>query len=335
VPEPTGASGSPPVGSAPPTPEATEPGARPPARTDSTCDDLAAPGAFDAAFSAPLDLVDATRTGERIGTFIADDWFARQAGGIACEWQSAQTLVTSEGVYDYQGVRLLLIPASDAQWGSFAAVESPGSTQITVCGAAAECRLDAYTDAGWWLSLSGYSGVDEIPGATAVDAFYGVLAIVAGLPAPAPALASPATIGSECATVLTPAQAAASIGESAPAVVEERGFESIGATARDAVGGSECIWSAADGFTPVATVTVLPGGAWAMAESVDAYGSAEAVSLAGSDAGGWFRPQVDTTGFDFAIDGTWVNIAASDRAEPGDARATILAIAAAIIENAG
>jgi hypothetical protein len=110
---------------------------------------------------------------------------------------------------------------------------------------------------------------------------------------------------------------------------------SLGSTARDAIGGSECFWSTSDWVTPVATVTVLPGGAWAMAEAVAAYGGAEAVELAGSDSGGWFRPQVEANGFDFAIDGTWVNISASDRSEEGDSRGVILTIAAAIIANAG
>lgn len=334
VPTP-GASETPSTSPAPPAPQVAEPGARPTARTDATCDELAAPGVFDSLFTAPVSLVDASRTGERIGTIIVDQWFARQVGGIACEWQSAQSLVTSEGLYDYQGVQLLLIPATDAQWEPFAAAEVPGGTRLSECGSSPECRLEAHTGNGWWLSLWGYSVVAEIPEDPALDAFDGVLAAVAALAAPAAATPVDSSRWTDCSSVLTGAQAAASIGESSPAVFVERGFVSLGTTARDAVGGSECIWTGADGFTPIATVTVLPGGAWAMTESVAAYGGAEPVELAGSDSGGWFRPQVESNGLDFAIDGTWVNIAASDRAVAGDSRDVILSVAAAIISNAG
>jgi hypothetical protein len=324
----------PPTSPAPDAADTIEPGTRPAPRTNATCDLLAAPGSFDPLFTAPLTLVDATRTGEKVGTIIVDEWFARQAGGVACEWQSAHSLVTSEGYYDYQGVRLLLIPATAEQWAPFAAAEVPGGNRFAEC-TARECRLEAHTDNGWWVSLWGYALPDEAPGAAPLDAFDRVLAVVAALPAPTSSTPIPSSLATECAVVLTPAQAAASIGESAAALVEERRFVSLGTTARDAVAGSECIWTAADGFTPVATVMVLPGGAWAMAESVDAYGAAEAVTLAGSDSGGWFRPQVEATGFDFAIDGAWVNVSASDRSEEGDSRAVILSIAAAIIANAG
>lgn len=306
-------------------------GSRPDARTEATCDHLVPPGSLNSLFPAPIALVDERRTGEAIGTVIAADWVIREAGGVACEWQDAESVVTSEGYFSYQGVRLLLLPATDAQSDPYFA-EAGGGRRFAECTADYYCHLEARTDRGWWMSLTAFYFPTENPGTAALDALEQVLLRVADLPAPSriDAPHSGDAVDSLCDRQITPVQAAAALG--APvATVETSSYPSIWTAAEQIVGGSECRWYG--GELRDATVTVLPGGEWAMDRAVAAYGPAEQVPLPGTSSGGYLRPQVEAQGLDFAIDGDWVQVVVS-RASAVPPRDVMIAYAEAIIANA-
>jgi len=311
--------------------EAAAPGSRPDARTEATCDDLVPPGSFDTLFAAPIALVDETRTGGRIGTVISDEWVIREAGGVVCEWQDAESLVTSEGYFSYQGVRLLLLPATDAQSDPYFA-EAGGGRRFSECTANYYCHLEARTDRGWWMSLTALYFPTENPGTAALDALEQVLFRVADLPAPSrvDAPRSGDAVDAACDRQITPAQAAAALG-AASATVETTAYPSIWKAAEQIVGGSECRWYG--GELRDAYVTVLPGGEWAMDRAVAAYGPAEPVPLPGTSSGGYLRPQVEAQGFDFAIDGDWVQIVVT-QSSALPPREVMVAFAQAIIANA-
>lgn len=306
-------------------------GSQPDARTEATCDDLVPPGSLDTLYTAPIALVDETRTGEAIGTVIAADWVIREAGGVACEWQDAESFVTSEGYFSYQGVRLLLLPATDAQSDAYFA-EAGGGRRFAECTANFYCHLEARTDRGWWMSLTAFYFPTENPGTAALDALEQILGRVADLPAPS-RFGGPLSgdgIDSLCDRQISPEQAAAALG-AAVATVETSTYPSIWKTAEQIVGGSECRWYG--GELRDATVTILPGGEWAMDRAVAAYGPAEQVPLPGTSSGGFLRPQVEAQGFDFAIDGDWVQVVVS-QGSAVPPRDVLIAYAEAIIANA-
>jgi hypothetical protein len=306
-------------------------GERPDARTAASCADLFDPAALAGAFPAALALVDETRTAERIGTVISDGWYVRQAGGLLCEWQDADSLVTSEGYSGYHGIRLLLLPATTAQWEPYGIAEAGGGTRVGECPFDDECHVDAFTGS-WWLSMVA-RGIDSGDSSAVTAEFDQVLARVAALPAPAApaALDSGDLVPGTCDQQLTPAQVLAATGASGTVTVESPGYPSQWATARASVGGTECGWAIDDQYGIY--VTVLPGGAWALAIAAEAYGGATPVAIPGTTEGGVLRPQVEGLGLDFAYDGDWIQVVTYEGAYPRPGNDVLVSVAAAIVAN--
>jgi hypothetical protein len=324
-----------PTSSALPTPDVDDDpdvlGERPAARTAASCNDLFDPASLAGAFPAALALVDETRTAERIGTVISDGWNVRQAGGLLCEWQDADSLVTSEGYSGYHGIRLLLLPATTAQWEPYGIAEAGGGTRVSDCPYDDECHLDAFTGS-WWLSVVA-RGIEAGDGGAVTAELDQVLSRVAELPAPtAPAPPdSGDLVPAACEQQLTAAQVLTATGASGTATVESPGYPSQWATARAAVGGTECGWAIDDYYGIY--VTVLPGGAWALDIAAAAYGEATSVAIPGTTDGGVLRPQVEGLGLDFAYDGDWIQVVTYEGAYPRPGNDVLVSVAAAIVAN--
>lgn len=301
-------------------------GEQPAARTDATCDQLAPPATWNPVFGTDMSLVGPERTPERLGTVIVDAWVARQDGGVACEWQAAGAGVGSEGYGGSEVVRLQLIPATDAEWEPYSVTNGGGSRSSECGGGSYMCSLDIHID-GWWLAIWANNVPDSEASAT-LALFEEIVSRVVDLADPAPAGPSESgdAIPAACDEQLTQAQVQAVVG-SAVTLADDYSQPSLSTTASRAVGLTNCVWSNALGGGP--TVTVLPGGAWAMAIAVAAYGEAEATDIPGLPGGGWLRPQLEATGLDFALDGDWVMITVGS----GDDRIAE-ALAAQFVANA-
>lgn len=292
-------------------PPSAEPGsgARPAARTAATCDDLAPPDTFDPFFTAPLTAVGAERTDERLGGVLSDAWTTRTAGGLACEWQTAESAVTEEGYSDaYQGVRLRLLPSTQAHWTEFA--ESGPDDRVLTC-AVLYCELWTHTRTGWWLALS----AERLPvesEARVTNAFDEIAARAAELPPPSAADGphSGDAIPSTCGAQVSAARVARALGVPAATGRLDRG----GGFARASLAateGTRCTWEDGRGAR-LATVTVVPGGAWALAAAASAHGATADVVVRGHESPGILRSDRAGVTLDVALDGDWVRIRVPD-----------------------
>lgn len=317
-----------------PTDDARPLGSRPDPRTEAGCGDLLDPAAFAGAFPAAIAPVDETRTAERIGTVITDGWYVRQAGGLLCEWQDAGSEVGSEGYFDYHGIRMLLFPATLVQWEPVGAAEASGGRRFTDCAGSDFCHFEAFTG-DWWLSLNA-SGILDGRNDAVLARFEEVLTRVSALPAPRPAGASGSgdLVPELCEDQLTGPQLLAATGASGSTSLESgypSPYPSLWATARESLGGTECSWGI-DGSYAL-SITVLPGGAWALDIAADAYGEATPVAIPGTTDGGVFRPQVEGMGLGFAYDGDWIQVVTYEGAFPRPGNDVLVSVAAAIVAN--
>lgn len=282
-------------------------GARPAARTEATCDDLAPEGRFDAFFWNRLELVGPDRTDERLGGRIPEAWLVRQAGGVACEWMGPSSVFEPDLADDFEGVSLRLLPATAEDWASS---RDDGLDPHVGCGEWI-CWLDAFAPNGWWLELTAV-GMPEESEYPVTAAFEQILAVVIELPPPTP-LEPPHSgdaVSSVCDQQIDPARVALATEVDAVAVHREDGIE-LADVALSAVGGSTCRWETARG-AHLAEVRVLPGGAWAMREAAAADPTTDEVVVRGHESPGVLRDAGFGLTLDIAIDGDWVRIVVVD-----------------------
>lgn len=295
-----------PTGCVPAT-ESPAPGSRPDARTTATCDDLAPAGSFDPFFDDALELVGPERTVERLGVEFSEAWSTRQAGGIACDWQTVGSTVTLD-FPDYQAVELRLLPASLADWESYKDPEE--GDRMIACGARF-CSVDVFVRSGWWLSLLAlrlpYGGEERI-----VPVFDAIADRVRALPGPrsTDGPRSGDAIPQACGDQLASTEVARAAGVPFAIARPER-WASFRMIALRASGGTRCTWQE-EHDTDLAVVTVLPGGAWAMREAAEAHGRTIAAPLAGLDEPGRLRLEGAIVTIDLAVDGDWVRIEVVD-----------------------
>lgn len=280
-------------------------GSRPTPRTTATCDELAPAGSFDAFFTAPLDLVGAERTEERLGNVFSDAWATREAGGLACEWQDATSVVDEHGSsLEFQGVQLRLLPASVELWHEFVGADE--GDRVQVC-AVVFCRLDVFSANGWWLSLDA-SRLPVESEARVTNAFDVIAERVAALPAPT-AVDPPRSgdaIATTCGDQVAPHRVALAAG-TAHAVGLQEPIGTLGDAALAATGGTACTWES-DQRAFIAEITVLPGGAWAATEAARAHGATTEVVVRGHESPALERRDGSTLTLDLTIDGDWVRI---------------------------
>jgi hypothetical protein len=325
-----------------------ESGERPEARADAACSDFANPALLDPLFARAVSEAPPTRTAEYIGARIAEAWVIRQDGGFACEWSNVDAAVTSEGRFDYDGLRLQLIAASGPQWQEFSDAVGDGSDRLLECyDYAWTCSLDQYLGNGWWLSLAadnldaGAAPTDASLRALATPVFSSIVAAASALPAADPAWTFPTpdeAFGGGCTGVITGARLSSALGLGADAVYEERTFPNIGRAALLDVGGSDCRWAESSGFYDIVNIQVLPGGAWAQADAKAAMeflngGPVSPPTVAGVPAGATaLYYHVDSVSLDIVLGGTWIKLTVTSGSEtagvsPEDA---LLAIGAEI-----
>jgi hypothetical protein len=323
-------------------------GERPAERADAACSDFASPALLDPLFGRPVAAAPPTRTAEYIGARIADQWTVRQDGGFACEWSNVDATVTSEGRYDYDGLRLELIAASGPQWQEYSDAEGDGSDRLLRCyDYAWACSLDQYLGNGWWLNLAadnldaGGAPTDASLRALATPVFSSIVAAASALPAADPAWTFPTpeeTFGGGCTGVITGARLSEALGLGSEAVSEERSYPSIERAAVFDVGGSECRWAESSGFYDIVNIQVLPGGAWAQADAKAAMESVTGTpvptpAVSGVPAGATaLYYHVDSVSLDLVLGGTWIKLSIASGSEtagvsPEDA---LLAIGAEI-----
>jgi len=320
-----------------PTPGPVEPaaasGERPEARAEAACSDFANPALLDPLFARPVAEAPPTRTAEYIGARIADAWVIRQDGGFACEWSNVDAMVTSEGRFGYDGLRLELIAASGPQWQEFSDANGDGSDRLLECyDYAWSCDLNQYLANGWWLKLTadnmdaGAAPTEAALRTLATPVFSSIVAAASALPAADPAWTFPApddAFGGGCTGVITGARLSSALGLGPAAVSEEHPFPYIGRAALLDVGGSECSWKESGGFYDIANIEVLPGGAWAQADAKAAMealvgGPVPTPAVAGVPAGATALYQhVDSVSLDLVIGGTWIKISIAGGFETG------------------
>lgn len=295
---------------------AAAPGSRPEPRTDAVCADLVTSALLDSTFGEPITLAGPERTAQYIG-ILADEWMVLQAGGLACEWMSAESIVASEGQFSYQGVRVYLLPAPADLWAPYSAAEAGGTDRDVTCYDSS-CTLNRYFPAGWWLSVSGSNTADGFADAEAelTPVFDAIAGVVAALPAPTspwspptPATALPAT----CDGLITGSQVATVLGIPGPAIPETPAYPSIYNAVETVVGGDTCRWLGADAFTDLVQISWLPGGVWAMdarTAAAEAMSGTPATTLAvpGVDAPGVYVQHVDFESLSVNIGDNWVII---------------------------
>lgn len=333
VPAPTATDPAPTVD---PTPVAAPAGSRPDARTDTTCAGLIDPAALSAPFSAAVVLAGPERTQEWIGTVLSDAWTVRQAGGLACEWSTPDSLVTSEGWFGYEGVQLRLLPATPDEWAQY----SGGQAVVEECYADS-CTIHEYLPNGWWMTVRGFDFVGAFGG----DPSGQVGGLQAALRAPVAALAAPVEpwsppapeidLAGGCDAVIAPAAITAAFGLPDSGVPQAQGGDIGEYFAQESTGATACRWLAADSFTLIAYVEALPGGAWAMTESLAAAPApASPVAVAGHSGDAFLRDHVDFAVLEMDLGGTWVKISAPTAEPVGTSGAdTALAIAARIVAD--
>jgi hypothetical protein len=316
-----------------PAPEPAASGERPDARADAACSDFTNPAVLDPLFARPVAEAPPTRTSEYIGAQIADQWTIRQDGGFACEWSNVDAIVSSEGRFDYEGLRLQLLPASGPQWQEFSDARGDGSDRLLECyDYAVGCELDQYLANGWWLQLNadgmdaGAAPTDASLRALATPVFSSIVAAASALPAADPAWTFPTpdeAFGGGCTGVITGARLSSALGLSPAAVYEESAFPYIGRAALLDVGGSECRWTESSGFYDIAYIQVLPGGAWAQADAKAAMesligGPVPAPAVAGVPAGATaLYEHVDSVSLDLVLGGTWIKVSIAGGFETG------------------
>ncbi len=340
-------------GSATPGPEVVAAsGSRPDPRTDATCADLTNPAALAPLFSFPVEVAPPTRTDEYIGAWISDAWFIRQLGGLACEWSTPDSITSSEGLFDYRGLRIQLLPASDADWAPFSAAEAGGGSRLFDCPEFRQgCQLDQLFANGWWLQIwnQGMPHLDTTARAAAAEAVFSTIAdAVQALPAPttpwaAPgsAVALPSVTGADdCEALVTSAQVQAATAEAGTITSEWNSYPGQVEAARSNLGVHDCRWLR-DGFWDVVQLIWLPGGAWAQAEFRAAtealMGSpVDTPAVAGVPAGSTaFYLHVDSASLDLVIGGNWIKLQNAAGADSGtlEVRAELLAVGAALAAN--
>ncbi|MEO5535507.1 MAG: hypothetical protein ABIR17_10295 [Pseudolysinimonas sp.] len=308
LPAPTPSTSTTADGTPPASPDATVDDTRARA-TDATCAELAPAGTFDGLFSIPIVPVGPERTSAFVSTIIDETWLVEQAGGVACDWQGAGSTVGSEGLFDYRGVRILLVPISDGAWSDFSATQTDPGEDILNCGDGI-CRRDVHVN-GWWLSLWGFEFESEARQTVAVAAYTTIVARVAALPSPR-SVAHTSTLSSDCNLIVPRDRIAAAFGVSASSVlVEASHFPYLHDLVLGELGGADCNIRI-DGVD-VAEVQTVPGGADVRAEAVAAYNAIagdqeELLAVPGLAEPGSFRPQVESSGFDIAPDGDWIKI---------------------------
>ena len=326
---------------APETPEpALASGEQPEPAADVTCNDLTNPAQLDPIFAVAVNLAPPTRTVEYVGSFIAEPWVVRQAGGVACQWSDPDGISTSEGRY-LAGMDLTLLPASGPQWQEFSDTQGDGSDRRFVCSEYGDCQFDLYTATGWWLSLDAFN-IDALASPTEASlrtltqpVFTAIAATVAALPAPDPGWTAPTpdlTFGGGCTGVITGARLASALGASGSLDVE-----TYGSPALDLVGGSDCRWTSASDFSLAVYITVLPGGAWAQdaakAAMVANGAPVPTPAVTGVPAGATaLYYHVDATALDVVLGGTWIKIAIGNG--PSSPEAALAAIGADIAAHA-
>lgn len=317
----TGCGGTTPAPTSPPTTtpadEETVPGAeagtRPGARTDADCADLLRADVLEAAFGVPTPLAGPDRTAQYIG-YLADEWKVLQAGGLACEWMSADSIVASEGQFNYQGVRVSLLPATADLWAPFSALEAGGTNRDVECYDWS-CTLNEFFPSGWWLSASASDttvGFEDAELETA-PIFAALSAVVGTLDAPTPATPPATTVdlASTCDGIITGTQVATALGIPGPAVVESPTYPSIINAVEAVLGADSCRWKGADAFTDLVAIEWLPGGAWALQGSTEAAETMSGspvptIAVPGVGSPGVYREHVDFASLSIEIGGSWV-----------------------------
>jgi hypothetical protein len=265
-------------------------------------------GSLASLFSTPLEAVGPERTSAYIATILDEWWVAQAAGGLACEWQDAESVVTSEGSYPYRGVRLLLAPAPHAAFDEFAHEFPEPDNDVQDCGEGI-CRRDVYIN-GWWLSLSGREFENEEYQGNAIRAYDAIIERVSALPAPR-AIPHDSTLATDCTALLPADRIGHAFDVPASAVFTEGEFRvNFRDTVLSQLGGTSC-YLTVDGVD-IGIVETLPAGAWAKEDAVAAYlelgGDEQLITIPGVDEPGSLRAQVEASGFDLVVDGDWIKV---------------------------
>jgi hypothetical protein len=276
--------------------------------TDATCDDLVPAGSLSSLSSTALEPVGPERTSAYISTIIDAWWVAQAAGGLACEWQTADSFVSTESLYDYRGVRLLLAPAAHAAFDEFAHQFPSPDDDVSTC-ADEICTRDVYIN-GWWLSLAGMRFENATYLGNAMRQYDAIVERVGDLAAPRP-VPHDSTLTDDCEELLPADRVGHAFDQPASAVVVDSELRN---TFRDNVlaslGGTICHLSV--NGTELGILETLPGGGSLEGDAVAAYlelgGSQQLIDIPGVDEPGSLREQVEASGFDFVTDGDWIKV---------------------------
>lgn len=317
-------------------------GTRPQARTTAGCADLTNPGQVAPLFTEHVTLVGPTRTAEYIGAAIADEYGIRQAGGVACEWMSEFSQVTSEGRFEYDGIRLQLLPVTSDQWGLYSDAVAGGTGQYLACDESG-CQFDRYTSNGWWLSLYAEWTINRTAAestAVATPVFTAITATIEGLAQPTTPWEAPTptiAIGSGCDDVITSAQLLAAVGLSGTSDSEALSYPSISSTASSITGASDCRWLEPDHFTDLVSIQLLPGGDWAEQDArqaiTDIGAAPPTVAIPGLADPAPLYHHVDFTSIDVNLGGNWIKVGCWEGLTIGGHHADqiVASVAAAIV----
>ena len=276
--------------------------------TDATCADLVPAGSLTSLFSTPIAPVGPERTSAHISTILDSWWVAQAAGGVACEWQDATSLVTSEGMYDYRGVRVLLAPAAHAAFNEFSYQFAAPGDDVSNCSADL-CTRDVYLN-GWWLSLFGMGFENAEYLGNAMRQYDAIVERVRALPAPT-AIPHTSSLTDDCVELLPADRIGHAFDVPASAVlVEQENRNAFRDNVLTSIGGATCYLTV--NGTEIGIVETLPAGAWAEEDAVAAYlelgGTEQQVEIPGIDEPASLREQVDASGFDFVVDGDWIKV---------------------------
>jgi hypothetical protein len=279
-----------------------------PLATDATCADLVPADSLRSLFSTPVAPVGPERTSAYIATNLDAWWVAEAAGGLACEWQDATSLVTSEGMYDYRGVRVLLAPAAHAGFSEYShQFASPGD-DVSDCSVDI-CTRDVYLN-GWWLSLFGMGFENAEYLDHAMRQYDAIVERVRALPAPT-SIPHTSSLTDDCVELLPADRIGHAFDVPASAVqVDQENRNTFRDNVLASLGGMTCYLSV--NGTELGIVETLPSGAWAQRDAVAAYlelgGTEQQIDIPGVDEPGSLREQVDASGFDVAVDGDWIKL---------------------------
>ncbi len=297
-------------------------GPRPEPMLAADCADLAPDRLLELSFDVPLTLVDPIPS-ELAEPGIPSAASVRTAGGIACEWSNGEPYAPGGGNPDYVGLRVLALPAATAEWERYGEGTGIVEPVVDVCARRTEPIVCTTTGLvrGTWIEAVAMGGSTVEGSLSATNMLVGAHGLMVADGSP---WLRPESSAGPCETITDAAAVSAALGADATYDPIALGT-TLADSAERRVGSTGCGILVGDEF--LAAVHVLPGGAWARADSGGAS-IGEPVAVDGlEDAvivcdGGVCQ-------LDAILRGSWIRVVAvetSDRA----ARDTVLVIASAV-----